>query len=355
MALALPTPRRIGRERTGHAGGPLPGLTAAVALAVLSTVVGHAVPILGSAVPAVVLGAAIAAVRRPGPRYAPGLTLAGQQVLQVAVVVLGLRLSLHQVLAVGAGSLPVMLGTLIVCLTAARLVGRMLRIEAELQALVGCGTGICGATAIAAVAPAIGAAGADIAYAVSTIFVFNIAAVLVFPLLGHALGLSQHAFGLFAGTAVNDTSSVVAAASAYGKTAADYAVVVKLVRSLMIIPVVLALAALTGRRRTSSGVGAGRPWSPLRVVRLVRLVPWFLGGFLLMAALNTAGLAPAAASGAAGTVSSFLICVALAGIGLSTDVAALRRTGPRPLLLGAILWVTVTVTSLGLQALTTGW
>jgi len=340
----------------------VPGLAAAVVLAIVSTAIGSVAPIIGSAVPAVVLGAVIATVRRPSARLTPGLTFAGQRVLQIAVVVLGLRLSLHQVVTVGARSLPVMLGTLVVCLLLAHLIGRALRIDGDLQALIGCGTGICGASAIAAIAPAIGAASADIAYAVSTIFVFNIAAVLVFPVIGHALGLSQHAFGLFAGTAVNDTSSVVAAASAYGHSAADYAVVVKLVRTLMIIPVVLVLATVTERRRTRSGDGRSGhqprtkgPTPAVSLGRIVRLVPWFLVGFLVMAGINTAGLVPGGATEPIATISTFLISIALAGIGLSTDVAALRRTGVRPLVLGAILWVTVTVVSLGLQAATTGW
>jgi uncharacterized integral membrane protein (TIGR00698 family) len=333
----------------------LPGRAAALLLGVVSTVIGAALPVIGSAVPAVVLGAVVATIRRPGGRLTPGLSFAGQHVLQIAVVVLGLRLSLQQVVAVGAGSLPVMLGTLAVCLLLARTIGRTLRISSDLQALIGCGTGICGASAIAAVAPAIGAASADIAYAVSTIFVFNIAAVLVFPVIGHALGLSQQAFGLFAGTAVNDTSSVVAAASAYGRTAADYAVVVKLVRTLMIIPIVLTLAALTARRRATSVPQHGRDaraGSHHGLGSVARLVPRFLVGFLAMAGVNTLGLVPSGATGPIAASSTFLISIALAGIGLSTDVAALRRTGPRPLLLGAILWAAVTLTSLGLPIIT---
>ena len=341
-------------RRAGALGRPVPGLAAAVALALVSTVIGRAVPVIGSAVPAVVLGAGIATVRRPSARLTPGLAFAGQRVLQLAVVVLGLRLSLHQVVSVGARSLPVMLGTLLVCLALARVIGRALRIEGDLQALIGCGTGICGASAIAAIAPAIGAASADVAYAVSTIFVFNITAVLVFPAIGHALGLSQHAFGLFAGTAVNDTSSVVAAASAYGRSAADYAVVVKLVRTLMIIPAALLLAVLAERRHPVR-TGAGPSRERLTMGRTVRLVPWFLVGFLVMAGVNTTGGVPHGAAGPVATISTFLISVALAGIGLSTDVGMLRRTGARPLLLGAILWASVTVVSLGLQAATTGW
>jgi len=349
VALTLPLLRRPGRTAV-LLPVLLPGLVAAVILAAVGTAIGHAAPVVGSAVPAVVLGSLLATVRRPSAGLTPGLRFAGERVLQASVVVLGLRLSLRQVVTVGLGSLPVMLGTLAVCLVVARLVGRRLGVDRDLQALIGCGTGICGASAIAAVAPAIGAAGADVAYAVSTIFVFNIAAVLVFPLLGHALGLSQHAFGLFAGTAVNDTSSVVAAASAYGPAAVDHAVVVKLVRTLMIIPITLALAALTGRRTTPHTTPRRAPTRG----RTLGLVPWFLVGFLLMAAVNSTGAVPTAAGAPIAAVSTFLITVALAGIGLSTDVAALRRTGHRPLLLGAILWVTVTVVSLAVQAATTG-
>src|SRR5262249_23326221 len=153
--------------------------------------------------------------------------------------------------------------------------GRAMRIDTDLRTLIGVGTAICGASAIAAVSPTIRAKSPAVAYAISTIFLFNIAAVLTFPPLGHLLGLSQHAFGLFAGTAVNDTSSVVAAASSYGSQAASYAVVVKLTRSLMIIPICLALAAMTSHREQ----GAQR----MTVGRTVRLIPWFLVGFLLVA------------------------------------------------------------------------
>ena len=271
----------------------------------------------------------------------------------------------------GLSSLPVMLGTLAACLGAAWLYGRLLGVDGGLRTLIGVGTGICGASAIAAASPVIEAASADIAYAVSTIFVFNIAAVLAFPVVGHALGMSQHSFGLFAGTAVNDTSSVVATATTYGSQAANQAVVVKLVRTLMIIPVCAGLAWLSrARRRTgpprkparsrgrrrgrSAGTGraaAARPGGPARC-RLGGSSPWFLVGFLVMAAANSAGLIPAGAHGGVTQVATFLVAVALSAIGLSTDVAALRRAGAKPLLLGAMLWITVAATSLALQALT---
>ncbi len=301
-----------------------------------------------------------------------------------------------------------MLGTLAVCLGAAWLFGRLLGVPRDLRTLIGVGTGICGGSAIAAVSPVIEAASTDVAYAISTIFLFNITAVLAFPLLGHALGMSQQSFGLFAGTAVNDTSSVVATATTYGAAATSHAVVVKLVRTLMIIPICLTLAALTARNRRPAGpahptapgqlaasaspcpvgptmagpTGHGQvaapasatpadpdatpqaPMAPaaprasaagrarISPARALRLVPWFLIGFVVAAAINSAGVIPAAAHAPLQHTSVFLVAVALSAIGLSTDVAALRKAGHRPLLLGAVLWITVAAASLGLQALT---
>lgn len=322
----------------------LAGLALATAVAGIATVGGRLVPLVGAPVLGIVLGIAIGIVvaraRRRSPDLAPGLAIGRGPLLHAAVVLLGAQVSLLQVVRVGAGSLPVMLGTLAACLLGAVVAGRALGIGRDLRTLIGVGTAICGASAIAAVSPVIRARSNDVAYAVSTIFVFNVAAVLLFPAIGHALGMGQDAFGLFAGTAVNDTSSVVAAASSYGPQAADHAVVVKLARSMMIIPVCLVLAALVRRRepREPGTPGVGR------------LVPGFLIGFVLVAAANSAGLVPAALQPALRDAALFLITVAMSAIGLSTDLPALRRAGTRPLGLGALLWVLVTGTSLGIQA-----
>ncbi|HEX4829527.1 MAG TPA: putative sulfate exporter family transporter [Trebonia sp.] len=288
-------------------------------------------------------------------RLGPGLRFASTRLLQCSVVLLGAQLSLTAALRVGLASLPVMLGTLAVCLAFTWFYGRLLGVVGDLRTLIGVGTGICGASAIAAVSPVIEASSADIAYAVSTIFLFNVAAVLVFPLVGHALGMTQHSFGLFAGTAVNDTSSVVATATTYGNSAASYAVVVKLVRTLMIIPICVALSALTARKQRAVLAGT----DPVATVRgrlparaALKLVPWFLAGFIAAAGLNSAGAIPAGWHGGLSQLSLFLVAVALSAIGLSTDVAALRKAGHKPLLLGALLWVTVASASLLLQLAT---
>lgn len=329
-----------------------PGLALATGIAVVATVIGRFLPVVGAPVSGVVLGAVIGMVRRPADSLKPGITTASKFVLQLAVVLLGAQLSLAEVARVGVESLPVMLGTLVICLLAAWGVGRLLGVVGNLRTLIGVGTGICGASAIAAVTPVIGAVSVEVAYAVSTIFLFNVAAVIVFPIVGHALGMSQHAFGLFAGTAVNDTSSVVAAASTYGTQAANFAVVVKLVRTLMIIPIVLGLAWLVGRRSAAAVPVEGAAPTRWSLRRVWKLVPWFLTGFVIAAAVNSTGILPGPVHPAISTVAAFLITVALSAIGLSTDIAGFRRAGFRPLVLGLVLWVVVTGSSLGLMALT---
>jgi uncharacterized integral membrane protein (TIGR00698 family) len=328
-----------------------PGLALALAVAAVATIMGQYVPLIGSAVPGAVIGTVIAIVVKPGARFAPGVKWASTFVLQCSVVLLGAQLSIAEAARVGVSSLPVMLGTLAICLAAAWLYGRLLGVPGDLRTLIGVGTGICGGSAIAAVSPVIEAASADVAYAISTIFLFNIAAVLAFPLLGHALGMSQQSFGLFAGTAVNDTSSVVATAATYGTAAAGHAVVVKLVRTLMIIPICLGLAALTAREQQRPVI-ATAPAARMSPRRAVKLVPWFLIGFVLVAAVNSCGIIPAGAHSPLEHASVFLVSVALSAIGLSANVAALRKAGARPLVLGALLWITVATASLGLQALT---
>jgi uncharacterized integral membrane protein (TIGR00698 family) len=366
-------PFRTGTGFRERARAIAPGFALALAVAAVATVVGEYVPLVGSAVPGAVIGAVVALTLKPGARLTPGLKWSSTFVLQCSVVLLGAQLSIAEAARVGVSSLPVMLGTLAVCLGAAWLYGRLLGVPRDLRTLIGVGTGICGGSAIAAVSPVIEAASADVAYAISTIFLFNIAAVLAFPLLGHALGLSQQSFGLFAGTAVNDTSSVVATATTYGTAATSHAVVVKLVRTLMIIPICLGLAALTARRprlapgqvvATASAQPAATPQAPAALAapaetqvrmsprRVLKLVPWFLIGFVLVAAVNSTGIIPSGAHDPLQHASVFLVAVALSAIGLSTNVAALRQAGPKPLLLGALLWITVATASLGLQLLT---
>jgi len=317
----------------GRAGRLLPGVGLSVLVAFAATVGARVVPFGSGPVLGVVLGLGLGALIGPRARLRPGVSKASSVFLRGAVVVLGAALPLGAVVSEGAATPPVILITLSGCLLAARLLGRRLAIDSTLRRLIGVGTGICGASAIAAVAPVIESGELEVAYAVATIFLFNVLAVLAFPLLGHALGLSRHAFGVFAGTAVNDLSSVVAAAGAYGANSLHTAVIVKLTRTLMIVPVCLVLAH---RHR-------GR-------VRTVKLVPPYLLAFLTLAGLCAIGIIPRGAAGAVSMVATWMITVALSAVGLSIDIAALRRAGPRPIVLGASLWIIVSLLSLAAHA-----
>ena len=334
----------------------LPGLLVTMAVALVATVLGRFLPIIGAPVFAILVGMALTPLL-PALRasaLSAGYAEASRTMLQLAIVVLGTGLSLRQVVQVGGGSLPVMLGTLAVALIGAMLVGRWLGVERELRVLIGVGTGICGASAIAAVTSVMRPRSEHVAYALGTIFAFNVAAVLTFPVVGHLLALSGEAFGLWSGTAVNDTSSVVAVAYSFGDGAGPHAIVVKLTRSLMIIPITLFLAWVLARRSrttssatTSSATTDGAQGFPWR-----KVVPLFLVGFVLAAGLNSIGAIPATWHPALLHVGTFLIAVAMAGIGLSIRWVQLRSTGLRPLMLGGILWVSVASASLLLQHVT---
>lgn len=321
----------------------LPGVGLAAAVTVVATVLGGFAPVVGAPVFAIVIGIAISVVRSPGARVAPGIRFTSKRVLQGSIIVLGFGLSLGEVARVGSESLPVLAGTLAAVLGVAWLAGRRLGIRRDTTVLVGVGTAICGASAIAATSAAIDADDADVSYAVATIFLFNVVAVLTYPALGHALGLSQQSFGLLAGTAINDTSSVVAAANIYGAAALSYAVVVKLTRTLAIIPITLALAWWWNH--DTHGVEGQRP--PLR-----RVFPGFIVGFIAAVLVNSAGVVPDAWHDPLAHVATWMITAALAAIGLSTNVAGIRRAGFRPILLGGVLWVTVGLASIALQAAT---
>jgi len=318
----------------------LPGVLLSLSVAAAAYLLGTLLPLVGGPVFGILLGLAIGSYRPLSVTFKPGLQFSSKQLLQTAIVLMGFGLSLGQVVKTGSESLAVMLSTLAVCLIAAVLLGRLLGVSANLTALVGAGTGICGASAIAAVAPIVQAEEREVAYAISTVFAFNIVAVVLFPFLGHLMDFSQHAFGIWAGTAINDTSSVVAAAFSYGKEAGDYATVVKLARATMIIPIVLGLAAYRSwRTRATSRV------------KLSKLVPWFIVWFLGAALLRSMGLVPAVGAQWLPLAGRLLIIVALSAVGLSADIRSIARTGWRPLALGAMLWTVVAATSVVVQQL----
>jgi uncharacterized integral membrane protein (TIGR00698 family) len=312
------------------------GALLALAVALLATALGAFMPIVGAPVLAIAIGVLIATLRPPDARLRPGIAFTSKALLQWSIVLLGAHLSVAEIARGGARSLPVMLGTLAIVLVFAYAIGRALGLERDLRRLLGVGTAICGGSAIAALASVIEADQADVAYALGTVFLFNVVAVLIFPTLGHLMHLSQNAFGLWAGTAINDTSSVVAAAFSFGRPAGNTAVIVKLTRTTLIVPIVLFYG--WHRLRAARGNEHSIDWRAI--------VPWFILWFLLAAALNSFGLIPAMLQSPLQELALFAMTVALAGVGLGTDIAKIRAAGLRPLILGATLWVAISISSL---------
>jgi uncharacterized integral membrane protein (TIGR00698 family) len=318
----------------------MPGLILAIVVALVALGLGRLMPLVGGPVFGIVLGILIRNLIAPGAQFTPGIQFAGKQILQWSIIALGFGLSLNQVAKTGLESLSVTLVTMTVAFLAAWGLGRALKVRDKLQILIGVGTAICGGSAIAAVTPIIKPDEHDTAFAISTIFLFNLVAVLLFPLLGHLLHLSDLGFGLWAGTAINDTSSVVAAGYSFSKEAGDYATIVKLTRATLIIPVCLMLAFAVAWREKKKG---STDFS------LRRIFPWFILWFLVASAIRTAGLLPATILPAIHVLAEFLIIVALTAIGLSANLRKMASTGLRPILLGLGVWAAVSISSLLVQ------
>ena len=347
MAPSYEAPLAFARKRSRLADrGTLTGVLVVLATTAVAEPLGLLLPMIGAPALALLLGMAVRLRYAPDTSARVVIRFASSNVLKGAVVVLGATFGLGEVAHIGRSSLPLMLGTLVIALAAAWLVGRALGVDSNLQTLVGVGTAICGASAIGAVSGVIGAVESEIAYAISTIFVFNVVAVVLYPALGHLLSLSQHSFGLWAGTAINDTSSVVAATATYGSVASSYGVVVKLTRALMIVPICAWLASRRLKKMRSDAESAATT-----MPRWWKLVPWFIGYFLLAVVANTIGLVPHRWHADLSDAATYLITVALVGVGLSARFDEMRRSGLRPLALGAALWATVGISSLALQAI----
>lgn len=316
----------------------IPGIGASFLLAIPAWILGSILPIIGAPIFAIVGGMALSFFKRP-KALEGGIAFSGKKILQYSIVFLGFGLDLGVVAKVGAESLGVMVFTLAAAFLTAYFLGRALKLDSKINILVGVGTAICGGSAIAATAPVINADEGEVAYSISTIFLFNIIAVFLFPFIGHLARMSQQSFGLWAGTAINDTSSVVAAAFSFGDAAGRYATVVKLTRTLMIIPVTLTLAFFQIKK------GAGDRGS----LDMKKIVPWFVFAFLGASIVRSLALLPAAAFSALPEVGKFGICVAMAAIGLRSNPIKLIRNGIRPILLGLACWIAVATVALLVQ------
>lgn len=321
-----------------------PGLLRVFIIAVISTWLGSLFPIIGGAVFGILIGILISNVIGKPERALPGIKFASKKILQWAIILLGAGLSLSQVWKTGVESLYVMLFTLSAAFISAYSLGKLMGVPFRLTSLIGVGTAICGGSAIAAVSPIIEAEDMEIAYSISTIFLFNVLAVLIFPPLGHLMEFSDQAFGLWAGTAINDTSSVVAAGYAFSNIAGDYATIVKLTRTTMIIPISLIFAFITAIAKKKEAKNNQDVSYSIKSI-----FPWFILWFLAASLLNTLGLFPANWVGYLKFLSKFMIVMALSAIGLSADFRKMLKTGMKPLFLGLFVWLVVSVVSLVVQ------
>mgnify|MGYP002129841653 CR=1 FL=1 len=304
--------------------------------------------LIGASVIALFIGMAINAFFQPNKTTAPGIKFTSKKVLKFAIVLLGASLNIRTVLTVGRFSLTVMLFTLATCFGLGALIGKALGLNWKTSSLINAGTGICGGSAIAAIAPVIEADDMDIAYGMSATFLFDTVMIVVFPLLGRWLGLSDAAFGLWAGTAVNDTSSVVATGYAFSEAAGDFATMVKLTRTLAIIPAVLVFAAINLHLKKKESAQANGVKVSIRSI-----FPWFILAFLAMSLLTSLGLLPAGLVSGLKTISKFLMVAALAAIGLNTNSKSLCRSGAKPMLHGFIISTLVVLVAIAQPAIGT--
>ena len=316
-----------GRPLAGTVRAIVPGLLLASTIALIAGAVsGFLPPAVAPVTLAILLGILVGqvpAVRDPA--LAPGLAFSAQRVLRLGIVLLGARLSFEQIARIGIPSTVVVVVTMAVALTLVLALSRAAGVERHLAILLAVGAAVCGNSAVVATAPVIGARSRDVAYAVATVTLFGTAAVFLYPIIGHAIGLTDASYGLWTGVAVNDTSQVVAASAAYSPAALDVATVVKLIRNALMAPLLLGIAWTWARRGDATGdTSAG----------LRKAVPLFVVGFVLMTVLRSIGVIGPELAIVLGSASNWCILIGLAAVGLSIHVSDLRAVGPKAFAVG---------------------
>lgn len=329
----------------------IPGTLLAVLIAAIACFLESLLPIhvIGAAVIAMFIGMIFNTLLKKTAVFSSGLKFTSKKLLKFAIILLGLSLNIKTILNVGRMSLVVMVFTLLTCFGGGYFIGKALKLNWKLSNLISAGTGICGGSAIAAIAPTIDADDNDIAYAMSATFLFDMAMIVLFPIMGQAMGMSDQAFGIWAGTAVNDTSSVVATGYAFSEAAGDFATMVKLTRTLAIIPtvVVFALVQLRLKRKEALALENAQA-SPefKKSFKLSKIFPWFILGFLAMAIIASIFAIPSEVVSFTKSTSKFLMVCALAAIGLNTSFSSMKKSGIRPMIHGFIISALVVVVAL---------
>ena len=318
------------------------GVAICLAVAGVSVFIEKLIPgeLFGASIIALFMGTIINTFFHPS-WIKPALKFTSKRILKVAIILLGASLSVNTIMSVGKMTFFVMIFTFAMCFGGGYFIRKLFGLNWKLSNLISAGTGICGGSAIAAIAPVIDADDKDIAFAMSSTFLFDMLMIALYPLMGKALGLSDIAYGIWAGTSVNDTASVVASGYAFSEIAGDFATMVKLTRTIAIIPTVLVFAYISTRikQKELQAVSNGQK------VNLVKIIPWFIGGFLLLAILNSTGCIPTATSGIIKGTSKFLMVTALAAIGLGTSITDFKKAGLKPMFYGITIDTLVTLTA----------
>lgn len=348
----------------------MPGILLCLVIAAPAWFLGKAFPLIGGPIFAILIGmtivmafpslllkgnaASLSGFKAKGLSVDEGVKYTSRKILQYSIILLGFEMNLFNVIAVGSQSLIILVFTLSSSFLVAYFVGKALKLETNMTTLIGIGTSVCGGSAIAATAPVINAKDEEVAQAISTIFLFNIVAVFIFPALGHLLGMSDIGFGMWSGTAINDTSSVVAAGTAWSNAAGDntalaFATIVKLTRTLMIVPITFFLAIYTARKAQKTECTTED-----NKFCFIKVFPWFVIGFVLTAIINTFWGVPSVSDGLV-TIGKFMIVMAMAAIGLNTNLKKLITKGFKPIFLGLCCWFAVANVSLIIQGLMKTW
>lgn len=329
----------------------IPGILLSFIIAVIAKALEEMIPVnfIGASVLALFMGILINTfIPINETPFNSGVMLTSKRVLKLAIILLGASLNITTILAVGKISLVVMVFTLIAAFGGGYILGKAMGLDWRLSGLISSGTGICGGSAIAAVSPIIDAEDHQISYAMSSTFIFDMFMIILFPLMGQWLGLSDMAYGLWTGTAVNDTSSVVAAGYAFSEAAGDFATMVKLTRTLAIIPTVIMFSIIQIRVLKRKAVAENGHSKNVKV-DIKNVFPWFILGFLGMAFLHSVGIIPMSVSVLLKDISKFLMVVALAAIGLNTNLGEMRQSGIKPMIHSFVISVLVIIVSLVVQ------
>ncbi len=330
--------------RTKDRGFFLLGVAICFGVAGISVFLENIIPggLFGASIIALFMGTIINSFFHP-TWIKPALKFTSKRVLKVAIILLGASLSINTIMSVGKMTFFVMIFTFAMCFGGGYFVRKIFGLNWKLSNLISAGTGICGGSAIAAISPVIDADDKDIAFAMSSTFIFDMVMIALYPLMGKALGMSDIAYGIWAGTSVNDTASVVASGYAFSEIAGDFATMVKLTRTIAIIPTVLVFAYIGTRVKQKELKEANNG----KKVNIVKIIPWFIGGFLLLAVLNSIGCIPIAVGGVIKDTSKFLMVTALAAIGLGTSITDFKKAGLAPMFYGITIDTLVTLTALG--------